>query len=74
MEEIVESFFIEGGLPIPRSVDDNKTLHQLTEKDYSYFFEDLGYEVTGFSKYDENIHHSYVIPISAELKDIEESS
>ena len=31
-------------------------------EDYTKFFEELGYEVTGFSKYDKDQHQAYTIP------------
>ena len=72
MEDIVESFFIKGGLPIPLEVDETKTLNQLTEKDYSIFFKELGYEVTGFTKYDKDQHHSYTVAYPGSTKDEDE--
>jgi len=60
--EIVENFFIKGGLLMPKEVDPTKTIEQLDEKDFTRFFEELGYEVTGFSIYDKDQHHSYSVP------------
>ena len=61
-QEIVESFFIKGGLIPPPEVDKNKTMSELNEQDYIKFFEELGYEVTGFSIYDADQHRSYTVP------------
>ncbi len=69
LEEIVENFFIKGGLPIPLRIDEGKTLKQLTEKDYTIFFEELGYEVTGFNKYDKHIHHAYTVPFPNDISE-----
>ena len=61
-KDIVESFFIKGGLLPPKEVDKNKTISELSEQDYVKFFEELGYEVTGFSIYDKDHHRAYTVP------------
>ena len=72
--EIIENFFIKGGLPIPPNIDDRKTMDQLNEEDYTKFFIELGYEVTGFTTYDKNQHQAYSVhwPGIKDDEDIEE--
>ena len=60
--EIVEAFFIKGGLEIPEEIDVNKKANQLTEEDYTVFFKELGYEVSGFSYYDPLQHTQQTLP------------
>jgi len=72
--EVIESFFLKGGLTIPIEVDDTKSLEQLTDEDCKVFFEELGYEVTGFSTYDPNYHKNIDVPFQyRELKDNKEN-
>ena len=60
--DIVEAFFIKGGLQLPEKINESKKPDQLTEDDYSIFFQELGYEVTGFSDYDPTQHCTQTIP------------
>ena len=62
--EVVEAFFLKGGLVLPPEIDDRKTISSLTEDDYKILFEELGYEVTGFSTYDPNVHQECHIPFN----------
>ena len=57
-EFIVNEFFIEGGYDLPKQLKE-KTLEELKEKDFKLLFEKIGYEVIGFSEFDESIHISY---------------
>lgn len=72
--EVIESFFLKGGLEIPESIDDNKTISQLTDNDCKLFFEELGYEVTGFSTYNPEYHKELQVPFKfKDLKDDKEN-
>ncbi len=62
--EVIESFFIKGGLNIPAEVDDTKTIDELTEDDCKVFFEELGYDVAGFSNYNPDYHKDLTVPFS----------
>jgi len=50
--KIINAFFITGGLEIPDEINTEKTLDNLTEEDYTVFFEELGYTVVSFEDVD----------------------
>lgn len=54
---IVNEFFIQGGYDLPLSLN-NKSLEELEEEDFRILFEKIGYEVLGFSEFDEKRHLS----------------
>lgn len=60
--EVIESFFLKGGLEFPNEIDDSKSISDLTDDDCKIFFEELGYEVTGFSTYNPEYHRELQVP------------
>jgi len=61
---IINSFFIEGGLEIPNTVDIHKTLNDLNDSDFSILFEELGYNVVGINEYDPGRHIACSYPLT----------
>ena len=66
--EVIESFFLKGGLEIPNDIDDTKSINELTDEDCKVFFEELGYEVTGFSTYNPDYHKE--MQVALKFKDL----
>lgn len=64
--KVVTNFFIEGGLTFPEEIDQEKSISELTDDDYKLFFEEIGYEVIGFEKYDSSNHIKHVVNIPDE--------
>ena len=71
-KNIVNNFFIEGGLTFPEKINQNKSLEELTDSDYISFFEEIGYEFVSFNEYDSSRPIDYVIKIPNE-KEIAQS-